>query len=61
MKRPPSKLKVRLAYEPNRFSSDALHDVYERLNPTKSRTAPKGNDKDKEAICVDQSIVEENK
>ena len=59
MKRPPTKLKVRVAYEPNRFSLDALNAVYERLNPIESRTVSK--DEDKEAVCVDLSNVEENK
>ena len=56
MKRPPTKLKVRVAYEPNRFSLDALNAVYERLNPIESRTVSK--DEDKEAVCVDLSNVE---
>ena len=61
MKRPATKLKVRIAYEPNRFSSDALNDVYERLNPTKSRSASKEDNKDKEGNGADQSTVEGNK
>ncbi len=59
MKRPPRKLKVRVAYEPNRFSLDALNAVYERLNPIESRTVSK--DEDKQTVCVDRSNVEGNK
>ena len=59
MKRPPTKLKVRVAYEPNRFSLDALNAVYERLNPIESRTVSKNEDK--EIVSVDLSNVEENK
>ncbi len=59
MKRPPRKLKVRVAYEPNRFSVDSLNAVYERLNPIESRTVSK--DEDKQTVCVDLSNVEENK
>jgi hypothetical protein len=59
MKRPPRKLKVRVAYEPNRFSLDSLNAVYERLNPIESRTVSK--DEDKQTVCVDLSNVEESK
>ena len=59
MKRPPRKLKVRVAYEPNRFSLDSLNAVYERLNPIESRTVSK--DEDKQTVCVDRSNVEGNK
>ena len=59
MKRPPRKLKVRVAYEPNRFSVDSLNAVYERLNPIESRTVSK--DEDKQTVCVDLSNVEEKK
>ena len=59
MKRPPTKLKVRVAYEPNRFSLDALNGVYERLNPIESRTV--SQDEDKQTVCVELSNVEENK
>ena len=59
MKRPPTKLKVRVAYEPNRFSLDALNAVYERLNPIESRTV--SQDEDKQTVCVELSNVEGNK
>jgi hypothetical protein len=60
MKRPSTTLKVRVAYEPNRFSLEALNAVYERLNPIKSRTVSKAEDK-QQTVCADLSHVEENK
>ena len=32
--------RVRVAFEPNRFSSDQLVKVYEQLKPTNSRSSP---------------------
>jgi hypothetical protein len=62
MKRPPSKLKLRIAYEPNRFSSATLNEVYERLAPIKSRTVSKDKDlaQVEDADGVHKSHVEDN-
>ena len=39
-------LRVRVEYEPNRFSDDCLERIYEQLHPTKSReVAPDKNKK----------------
>jgi hypothetical protein len=32
--------RVRIAFEPNRFSSDQLVKVYEQLKPTNARSSP---------------------
>lgn len=38
MKKPRQQLlRVRVDYEPNRFSGNCLEKIYEQLNPTKSR------------------------
>ena len=39
-------LRVRVDYEPNRFSGDCLERIYEQLHPTTSRkvTADSGNE-----------------
>lgn len=37
MTRPPRSWRVRLAFEPNRFSSEQLVRVYEQLKPTDAR------------------------
>ena len=34
--------RIRVAFEPNRFSSDQLVKIYEQLKPTDSRGAPTG-------------------
>ncbi len=41
-------LRVRVEYEPNRFSDDCLERIYEQLHPTKSRkvTPDKNNKQD---------------
>ena len=39
-------LRVRVEYEPNRFSDDCLERIYEQLHPTKSRkVTPDKNNK----------------
>ena len=35
--------RIRLAFEPNRFSCDQLVKVYEQLKPTDARGAPTGS------------------
>ncbi len=37
MTRQPRSWRVRLAFEPNRFSSEQLERVYEQLKPTRAR------------------------
>lgn len=39
MTRPPRPWRVRLAFEPNRFSAEQLVRVYEQLKPTDARAA----------------------
>lgn len=39
MTRPPRHWRVRLAFEPNRFSSEQLVRIYEQLKPTDARAA----------------------
>ena len=49
MKKPHRRsLRVRVDYEPSRFSSDCLGKIYEQLHPTKSRevTPAKANKPD---------------
>lgn len=39
-------LRVRVEYEPNRFSDDCLERIYEQIHPTKSRkVTPDNNNK----------------
>jgi hypothetical protein len=38
-KRPPTR-RLRVTFEPNRFSSEQLSKVYEQLKPTESRELP---------------------
>lgn len=38
MTRPPRSWRVRLAFEPNRFSTEQVERVYEQLKPTGART-----------------------
>lgn len=42
MNKRPAKLKIRIEYEPNRFSSEHVISVYERLKPIVSSTASEG-------------------
>jgi hypothetical protein len=37
MSRPQRPLRVRIAFEPNRFSAERLSEVYDQLKPTDSR------------------------
>ena len=39
-------LRVRVEYEPNRFSDDCLGRIYEQLHPTKSRKVTPDNKQD---------------
>ena len=50
MKKPRQRsLRVRVDYEPNRFSGDCLERIYEQLHPTKSReVTPHKNNKQAE-------------
>jgi len=41
-------LRVRVEYEPNRFSDDCLERIYEQLHPTKSRKVRPDNNKQDE-------------
>lgn len=36
-------LRVRVAYEPNRFSDDCLEKIYEQLHPTSRREVTSAN------------------
>lgn len=38
MTRQPRNWRIRLAFEPNRFSGEQLARIYEQLNPTEMRT-----------------------
>ena len=45
MKKPRQRsLRVRVEYEPNRFSDECLERIYEQLHPTKSRAVTPDKD-----------------
>ena len=45
MKKPRQRsMRVRVEYEPNRFSGECLEKIYEQLHPIKSRAATPGKD-----------------
>lgn len=45
MKKPSQPLRVRIAYEPNRYSSDCLVQIYEKLGPVTTRVPTRELDK----------------
>lgn len=50
MKKHPPPLKIRVAFEPNRFSSDSLTKVYEQLNKIQSYPITKTQKNDE--VCI---------
>ena len=45
MNKRPAKLEIRIEYEPNRFSSEHVISVYERLKPIVSNAASEGKER----------------
>ncbi len=43
-------LRVRVEYEPNRFSGECLEKIYEQLHPTKSRAVTPDKDNKKSEV-----------
>lgn len=56
MKKCPPKLKVRVEYEPNRFSSYSLSQVYEQLKPVQSRPVTNEDKKDEVGIKMASKV-----
>lgn len=53
MKKHSPPLKIRVAFEPNRFSSDSLTKVYEQLNQLQSY--PIANKQKNDEVCVNKT------
>ena len=52
MKKNPTPLKIRVEFEPNRFSSDSLTKVYEQLNEIQSY--PITNTQKNDEVCINK-------
>ena len=52
MKKRDSNLKIRVAFEPNRFSSECLVKVYEQLKPIDSRIISNDSEKEEQAETI---------
>lgn len=50
MKKRPPQLKIRVEFEPNRFSSDSLAKVYDQLKPVQSRPITHEQENDEVSI-----------
>ena len=59
MKKRHSNLKIRVEFEPNRFSSDYLVKVYEHLKPVDSRLV--SNEQQKKEVAGNISAIKGNK